>query len=192
MTGQININFKNCRNIASVKDGGIFISLNKLNVVFAANGTGKATFAKVWEYLSSDTKRKTEVLERLKSFKYLANPKDTDLAPNITDSKTSLEVAAFNEGWVESHCFQPDSLRNNTFKLIVESAEYRSLASKRDEAIGILLSTVNGKGISKLIGTINSVTKGTGSLTKSNEFNKASAVANAYQNGSPLGDIPDS
>lgn len=190
MTGQININFKNCRNIASVKDGGIPISPNKLNVIFAANGTGKTTFAKVCEYLSSDTKSKTEVLERLKSFKYLANPEDTDLAPSITDSKTSLKVATFNEEWVESHCFQPDSLRDNTFKLFVESAEYRSLASKRDEAIGILLSTVNGEGISKLIGTFNSVTKGTGSLTKSNEFNRASAVANAYQNGSPLGDIP--
>ena len=47
MIGQININFKNCRNIASVKDGGIPISLNKLNVVFAASGTGKTTFAKV-------------------------------------------------------------------------------------------------------------------------------------------------
>lgn len=191
MTGQINIRFKNCRNISSIEGGAICVKKDTLNVIFAANGTGKTTLAKVCSYLSSSPEDKRNSLEGLKSFTCLANPGQTEFEPSIPESSIPMKVAVFNEEWVEKHCFMPDTLRDNTFKLFVESEEYRRLTSNRDEAIGTLLRNVNGEEISKLITAFADLKKGTGTLTQKDVFSKSSALEQAYGNGSPLGCIPE-
>lgn len=188
----IEICFKNCRNITSVANGSLRITENTLNIFFASNGTGKTTIVRICDYLSKrDSEEGRAAYETLRSFKSLSCPDDEKAKPIITRPDSSLKVAIFDENWVDKHCFKPDSLRDDVFHLFVETDEYKQLESERKRILGELQQVLYNDEIDRLITGFQSIKKGIGATSARGTLTAAAPYSKMTTKGSPLGSVPD-
>ncbi|RDB70421.1 AAA family ATPase [Eggerthella sinensis] len=191
--GSIDISFKNCRNITSVIDGSLHIAENTLNIFYAANGTGKTTIVRICDYLSKrGTDEEGAAYEALRSFASLFHPNDEDAKPSVTKPDQSLSVAIFDENWVDKHCFKQDSLRDDVFRIFVETGEYKRLASKRAQILAEIQQVLHQEEIDLLIKGFQSLRKGIGATSASGSLMQSACYSKAFKQGSPLGSVPKS
>lgn len=123
------ITIKNCNNIAS---GEITINDCRLNILFGCNGTGKSTIARVIDLAS-----KGKALSELAPYGRLS----TTVSPSIEGLEPGV-VAVFDDKYVSQYVFQPDSLIQNAFEILVRSEEFDNAKKNIDAAMAKVRSAV--------------------------------------------------
>jgi len=122
----MNIEIQNCNNIDT---GTISLAENKLNIRFAANGTGKSTIARAIEL-----SKKGEALTSLMPFKLLAdNPENRE--PSIVGLDAFESVMCFNEEYVSQFVYKEDELVSNSFDIFIRTDAYKQREQEIEELV---------------------------------------------------------
>ena len=86
------IELRNCRNI---QEGTININLNKLNIFYGTNGTGKTTISKSIQSINNE------------DLKLLLKPyHDLDLEPLVTSDTSINSIKVFDETYISKYLFK--------------------------------------------------------------------------------------
>ena len=143
----MNIKIKNCNNIDLAN---VEITENKLNIKFAANGTGKSTLAKAIILGAA----KDNDLHELMPFK-LRDSNPDNKQPDITGAENLSNVMCFNEEYVNQFVFKQDELLSNSFDIFVRTDSYRKL-EKEIEGLVVEVKQlfVNNQELENLISTL--------------------------------------
>lgn len=132
------IKIQNCNNITS---GELDLCGDRLNILFGRNGTGKSTIARAI-YLKSQGKELTELAP------YGSASETT--APSI-DGVTDGGIAIFDDNYVRQYVYQPDSLINDAFEVLIRSPEYDETKKNIDNALAKIRTTITERqGIAEL------------------------------------------
>lgn len=123
------IKINNCNNISC---GEITIEENKLNILFGRNGTGKSTIAR-----AIDLESRNKDLSELAPYGSLS----TDAPPSI-EGVTSDSVFIFDDRYVSQYVYQPNSLLENAFDVLIRSREYDETKKNIDEALAKIRATI--------------------------------------------------
>lgn len=116
------IQIANCNNITS---GSVSITENRLNIKYATNGTGKSTVAKAIEYAAAHDENG---LKTLTPYAYIGTDNAGHL-PSVSGIPTELNIAVFDESYVNQYVFLEDELVKNSFDIFIKTANYeRQLA----------------------------------------------------------------
>ena len=174
----MNIEIRNCNNI---NYGEFEVVEGRLNIKYAANGTGKSTIAKAFEAFINNDENK---IKELVPFKYYnkANSPDSELK-NID---TFNSIAVFNEKYIENYIFQPNELIKNSFEIFVKTSNY-------DDHIESLLQSVNiafqnHPELDELIEVFLKFVEGFGKAK--NGYSAAGAIAKGIGKGNKIRNIP--
>ena len=154
---QMTIKIQNCNNIIN---GEINLSIDKLNILFGRNGTGKSTIARTI-YLASQGKELTELAPY--------GSVSTDARPLI-EGVPSGGIAIFDDNYVSQYVYQPDSLIKDTFEILIRSKEYDDAKKNIDDALAKIKTTITGReeiiALQQQIGVLISNIEFTGSTNK--------------------------
>lgn len=180
------IELSNCRNIASVADGSIKITRNRLNVFYGKNGTGKTTLCKAIRYLAGD---ESCSLESLESFDY-RETNDPSLKPSVKSSREIKELCVFDDDWIRDHCFAASTIHENAFELYVRNDSVRKLEKERKQKIGRLRKALESQEVLGLEDTLQDLEKGLGKTKVKGEFRTDAPIKKAFKSGSPIEPIP--
>lgn len=116
------INITNCNNILT---GTVTLIENRLNIKYAINGTGKSTIAKAIE---SAAKHDDIGLKELTPYPYIGDAQE-EHQPSVTGIPENLNIAVFNESYVNQYVFLDDELLKDSFEVFVKTENYeRKLA----------------------------------------------------------------
>lgn len=126
------IRIQNCNNITS---GEINICADKLNILFGRNGTGKSTIAHAIDLVSQN-----ESLTGLAPYGSV----NEDALPSIEGVETG-SVAIFDDNYVNQYLYQPDTLINNAFEVLIRSKEYDEAKKNIDDALARIKTTITGR-----------------------------------------------
>lgn len=175
------IKLQNCNNI---DEGEINIELNKLNIKYAINGTGKSTIVKAIDaFCHNDIQKK----QQLVPFKYRKDKEDCEVKlEGLEDIKT---ISVFNEEYINNYLFLKDDLLKGTFDIFIKSPEY----DKHLETIELLLLGVREtfrqhEELDELIDVFNLFVSGCG--RNASNISKSSAIVKALKDGNKLSNIP--
>ena len=125
------IKIKNCKNITN---GEIAICAGKLNILFGCNGTGKTTIAQAIELKSQG-----KDLSDLAPYGITS-----DDAPEI-DGVPLGSIAIFDNEYVSKYVYQPDTLIDNAFEILVRTKEYDEAKKNIDDALSKIKTTLTGR-----------------------------------------------
>lgn len=180
----MDIKIFNCNNIDS---GAIHISLGKLNIKYATNGTGKSTVARALSLSIHDKLAGTSKLAELTSFKNAENP---ELSPKIEGSEEITKLRVFDESYINDFVFQADELVKGSFDIFVRDKDYdagmeeiRNLTSEMKDMLGA------DPEIETLITDLLELSSAFGKPVKTG-FHASSNVAKALKNGNKVESIP--
>jgi len=126
------IRIQNCNNITN---GEIVVFLNKLNILFGRNGTGKSTIARAIDLISQE-----KTLSELVPFG-IANQ---DIPPKI-DGLSFNTIAIFDDDYVRQYVYQPDTLIKDTFEVLIRSTEYDKAKQNIDDALSRIKTTITSR-----------------------------------------------
>ncbi|MGO2127180.1 MAG: hypothetical protein ACTH4U_00465 [Pseudoalteromonas prydzensis] len=124
----MDIKINNCN---SINSADISIALNKLNIKFAPNGTGKSTISKAILFASMNDEAD---LAGLLPFKLREDNPD-NIQPEVIGVEPDFKVLCFNEEYVNKFTFQPDELVNNSFDIFIRTESYKE---KEEEIQGFI------------------------------------------------------
>ena len=124
----MDIKINNCN---SINSADISIALNKLNIKFAPNGTGKSTISKAILFASMNDEAD---LASLLPFKLREDNPD-NIQPEVIGVEPDFKVLCFNEEYVNKFTFQPDELVNNSFDIFIRTDSYKE---KEEEIQGFI------------------------------------------------------
>ncbi|NRA78403.1 MULTISPECIES: hypothetical protein [unclassified Pseudoalteromonas] len=124
----MDIKINNCN---SINTADISIALNKLNIKFAPNGTGKSTISKAILFASMNDEAD---LASLLPFKLREDNPD-NIQPEVIGVEPDFKVLCFNEEYVNKFTFQPDELVNNSFDIFIRTDSYKE---KEEEIQGFI------------------------------------------------------
>lgn len=180
----MDIKISNCNNIDS---GAIHISLGKLNIKYATNGTGKSTVARALSLSIHERLAGTSKLAELTSFKNAGNP---ELSPKIEGSEEITKLRVFDESYINDFVFQADELVKGSFDIFVRDKDYdagmeeiRNLTSEMKDMLGA------DPEIETLITDLLELSSAFGKPVKTG-FHASSNVAKALKNGNKVESIP--
>lgn len=178
------VRIQNCNNI---DEGLISIVPSRLNIKYAANGTGKSTVAKAISLAVGDNLAGTTSLAGLMPFKSL-NGKENIPAVQGVEGITKLRV--FDEAYINDFVFQPDELIKGSFDIFIRDKEYESGM----EEISVLTREVKealvaDPEIVELISDLQELLSAFGKPVK-NGFHASSSVAKAFKAGNKVASIP--
>lgn len=191
----------NCRNIARVVNddtGEDFLEFKEgvCNILYAPNGTGKTTLTYALDYkLAID--EKDGRYQKLKSFQCLASEDSGLTAEDYLLPQVSLEGAgyssmlAFNQEWIDRHCFMADSLRDGVYRLFLNDKKLKSIRKQRDRLITDLRVLSQDDSIADLRKQGTDFNKACGRPGKRG-YIQSSNVGKAFRNGGPLQGMPRS
>ena len=103
------IKVENCNNI---REGMINIVLNKLNIKYGINGTGKTTLAKAIQFANN-----SDELSKLQSY-------FSDEISKVTITPTFNKILVFNEDFVNQVVFVEDEVIENSFEVFLKTPDY--------------------------------------------------------------------
>lgn len=180
----ININLKNCNNIDK---GSIIIKKNTLNIKYGINGTGKSTIAKSLNYFINDRDNGTNLLNKLKPFKFLR----TNNFPEIDISDEINNVKIFDEKYVNEFVFQRDELLKGSFDIFIRNQTYEvGIENINFLIINIKNTFSSNEEINSLIEDFNKLSNYFGRPTKSG-IHASSVLSKTFKNGNKVMNIPE-
>lgn len=127
----MNIRILNCNNISS---GAVSITEGRLNIKYAINGTGKSTLAKAIEF---SAKHEDAALKELIPYARL-NDVEHVCQPSVEGLPDDLNIAVFDERYVNQYVFLEDELLKDSFEVFVKTENYE----QRLEEINRLIASV--------------------------------------------------
>lgn len=170
----------NCNNIDSAD---IIIELNKLNIKYAINGTGKSTIAQAL-YNSTEGN-----LEDLRSYKYIDDVDETH-APRLESDSQITKLAIFNEDYVNTYVFQPNEVVKNSFEIFVKTEKYDERMNEINELISDITNTFKSdQEIDKLIDDFGKFVNSFGKAQSG--YSKAGDLGKTLGKGNKLEDVPN-
>lgn len=194
------IQLRNCNNFDEAE---IIIKLNKLNIKYGANGTGKSTIAKA--LFEQSTKGN---ISSLMQFKHKKNQNSTgvkaDLAefliglddsyksfdPFISGAEAFRTVKIFNENYVNSFLFQKDEIVSNSFEIFVKTADYEQNMAQITELLSTIEITFKkDKSIEQVINDLSVLIDAFGRSKKG--VAPTSKIQKSFGTGNPIENIPD-
>lgn len=184
MVRELQLEFKNCRNISRVDSDSLPLQYNRLNILFGSNGTGKTTISKVLDAWCNpnDASKKDD----LRSFVYLHSQDPCDAPMVKTTSSRSKPILTFNSEWVGDHCFRDDgNLQVGAYGLYVSSSEVRRLERERDKTLSRLGAVLANEHVEELRSLSATVAKGIGTTLRGK-------VGSAFKDNAPLEGLPAS
>lgn len=96
-------------NVGSIEKGEVALEAGRLNIKYAANGTGKSTFAK---FMKATINGEEDQKERFVTF-------GSSAVPSLKVEGASLSSCMlFDEDYIQSFLFQPDDVLHNTIRLV--------------------------------------------------------------------------
>lgn len=126
----IQIEVKNCNNIDMAV---ISLALQKLNIKFAPNGTGKSTIARA---MLLGLKGDQNLLSELMPFK-LRKDNPENKRPEINGVEELKNIMCFNEEYVSQFVFKPNELISNSFDILIRTDAYKQ---REQEIEGLVLN----------------------------------------------------
>ena len=127
------INISNCNNI---DNGTIRIVENRLNIMYAINGTGKSTIASAIS-AALDAREGSGSLSHLTPFKALEGE---DLTPKVEGLDDVRSMKVFHEDYVNEFVFLPDELLKGSFDVFVRDEAYELGMNEIEELVSELKS----------------------------------------------------
>jgi ABC-type nitrate/sulfonate/bicarbonate transport system ATPase subunit len=132
----IQIEVKNCNNIDSAV---ISLAVQKLNIKFAPNGTGKSTIARaVLLGLRGDQ----NLLSELMPFK-LRKENPENKQPEVKCSDTLKNIMCFNEEYVSQFLFKKELL-SNSFDILIRTDAYKQKEQEIEELVSNIKHLFSG------------------------------------------------
>ena len=178
------IQINNCNNIASAN---ITISLNKLNIKFAPNGTGKSTISKAIKYASENDEAE---LNKLLPFKLREDNPD-GLQPLVTGTEQLHQTLCFNEDYVNKFTFQPDEIISNSFDIFIRTESYKEKETEILEFIKTVREQfVSSPSLESLLTNLKELS-GAFKITASGSLAKSSIGAKALAGTNKIDHIPE-
>lgn len=177
----MNIEIRNCNNI---NYGEFEVVEGRLNIKYAANGTGKSTIAKAFEAFINNDENK---IKELVPFKYYnkANSPDSELK-NID---TFNSIAVFNEKYIENYIFQPNELIKNSFEIFVKTSNYDDHIKQIESLLqSVNIAFQNHPELDELIEVFLKFVEGFGKAK--NGYSAAGAIAKGIGKGNKIRNIP--
>ena len=177
----MDIQIKNCNNI---NIGNIELIEGRLNIKYAANGTGKSTISKALEaYIKKDDAQKKALLP----FKYYEVA--STITPEISGADNFNSVAIFNEKYVEDYIFQPNELIKNSFEIFIKTSDYENHTKEIEELLKNINSTFREHPeLDELIEAFQNFVAGFGK-SKSG-YSAAGSIAKGIGKGNKIDNIP--
>lgn len=133
-------------NVGSINKGEIEVIENCLNIKYAANGTGKSTFATFLEaWISNDE----EIKQRYRPF-------NTVLTPSLSflgDAPSSCMV--YNEDYISRFLFQQDDALHDTHHLLMQTPVINKAIEEFEKELSSLKEQASDDTIQSAIDTIN-------------------------------------
>lgn len=175
------INICNCNNI---DNGSIEVQEKKLNILYGINGTGKTTIAKAIQHFYSD-----KDYSSLIQFK---NRKTNKQLPTVdlVDEK-GLNVAIYNEDYVNTNLYKADELISNSFEIIVRTPNYEKNLLKIELMVSNLKSVFEKhEDLNDLISVLTTFLNSFGKSIKS-PYAASSAFAKGLSKGNLIENIPE-
>lgn len=183
--GALEIHIKNCNSIDEAK---IVIKKNKLNIKFAANGTGKSTLAKAIKL-----KVTGKSLTSMTPFKYRIDEPPAEKSPEITITEDIKSIQIFNEEYINQFIFKEDELVSNSFEIFIKTESYESRMRSIEEKLILVKKTfIDNEPLKNIIDDISALTGAFGNSTKTTPFHGASPIAKGIGKGNKLANLPDS
>ena len=124
----IQLEVKNCNNIDSAV---ISLAVQKLNIKFAPNGTGKSTIARA---VLLGLKGDKSLLSELMPFK-LRNANPENKQPEVKGAEALKNIMCFNEEYVSQFVFRPTELLSNSFDILIRTDAYKQRAQEIEELV---------------------------------------------------------
>ncbi len=108
---EIIISVENCNNISK---GELALKINKLNIKYGMNGTGKSSLSTAISLISQG-----KTLDELKPF-----GSSEDVIPIINLSQNIQVVKVFNEEFVNNMVFKESEVIDNVFDVFIRTPDY--------------------------------------------------------------------
>lgn len=124
----IQIVVKNCNNIDSA---AISLAVQKLNIKFAPNGTGKSTIARA---VQLGLKGDQNLLSELMPFK-LRKENPENKQPEVNGAENIKSIMCFNEEYVSQFVFKPTELVSNSFDILIRTETYKQREQEIEELV---------------------------------------------------------
>lgn len=127
----IQIEVKNCNNIDTAV---ISLEVQKLNIKFAPNGTGKSTIARA---VLLGLKGDQNLLSELMPFK-LRKENPENKRPEVKVTEELKNIMCFNEEYVSQFLFKPEELVSNSFDIFIRTDAYK----QKEQEVEALVSNI--------------------------------------------------
>lgn len=124
----IQLEIKNCNNIDSAV---VSLAVQKLNIKFAPNGTGKSTIARA---VLLGLKGDKNLLSELMPFK-LRNANPENKQPEVKGLEAFKSMLCFNEEYVSQFVFRPNELLSNSFDILIRTDAYKQRAQEIEDLV---------------------------------------------------------
>lgn len=178
----INIYIKNCNNLDVAS---ISLSLNKLNIKFAPNGTGKSTIAKAVLLAS---KKDQSLLKDLTPFKLRKNNPE-NAKPEVNGADDLKNIMCFNEEYVSQFVFKKDELLSNSFDILIKTDAYKQREREIEQLVCSIKQLFSGnQELESLIGTLKEM--GNAFQLSKTGLNKKSTGMKALSAGNKIKHVP--
>ncbi len=122
------ITVKHCNNIDHAE---ISIVESKLNIKFAANGTGKSTLSKAIIYKAEN---KEDSLKELMPFK-LKSDNPENITPQVIGIDNIDSVMCFSEEYINQIVYKPNELIDKSFDIFIRNDDYQAIEAEIDNLI---------------------------------------------------------
>src|SRR5574344_1815892 len=174
----MNVSIKNCNNIDQAE---ISIEEGCLNIKYAINGTGKSTISKAIVNANDP-----QSLNQLIPFKYRTT---SDHLPKVTGVPKDMNIAVFDETYVEQYEFQQNELIKNSYEIFIKTPEFIEIQKKVDDLIQNTKDLFqNNEDVKNLLDIINGFYEGF-KATKTG-FSAAGSLGKGLAKGNKIDNIP--
>ncbi|WP_426197546.1 AAA family ATPase [Massilia sp. DWR3-1-1] len=125
------------RNCNSIDEAEITVQMNRLNIKYGPNGTGKSTIAKAL-LLSFQGEKE---LQQLLPFKHRAKLPSDATKSSVTTSDGLKSAHLFNEDYINQFVFTQDEVIKNSFDIFIKTPEYDKKMLDINSSISDIQST---------------------------------------------------
>lgn len=179
------ITISNCNNVDT---GTLDISPGRLNIKYAANGTGKSTIARALALSISDSSTGANKLAELTSFK---NFGIKEKQPQIHGAEDFTRLRMFDESYINDFVFQADELVKGSFDIFIRDKEYEiGMEEINSLTKSIKDALVADPEIIQLMSDLSELSNAFGKPVKTG-FHASSNVAKALKGGNKVASIPE-